>query len=67
MQEVGKTLEILNDIIRYQYSASQSDEGDAIKMGAKAIRILAYDKEHRLDDLSLKLLLDAERRTDEPS
>ncbi|KKN21798.1 hypothetical protein LCGC14_0921780 [marine sediment metagenome] len=62
---VEKTLEILDDIIRYQHSAQQSDQGDAIRMGAKAIRILAFGKSHRLDDLSLKLLLDAERRSNE--
>lgn len=65
MLEVEKHLEILGDLIRYQYSAQESDEGNAVKMGAKAIRILAFDKGHRLDDLSLNLLLNAERRKDE--
>ena len=54
------------DLIMYEYSASHSVTGDALIMSLKALRILAYDPSHRLDDASLKLLLNAERRpTDE--
>ena len=38
------------------------DFKNAVKMGKKAIILLATSEEHRLDDSSLKLLLDAERR-----
>ncbi|GAJ18090.1 unnamed protein product [marine sediment metagenome] len=38
---------------------------EAAKMGTKGLVLLAYSKGHRLDDLSLNLLLDAERKEDE--
>ena len=38
---------------------------EAAQMGAKGLVLLAYSKGHCLNDLSLKLLLDAERKEDE--
>ena len=67
MLDVDKALELLDDLIIYQYSASQSDTGDAVKMGRKAIRILAYAKGHSLSDETLNLLLNTERRQHEQS
>ena len=59
--EIGKAIELLKLLAKPNHAYENQDDRDAIKMGIKALRLLAYEKSHRLDDLSLKLLLDAER------
>ncbi|MBA7589054.1 hypothetical protein ES708_31128 [subsurface metagenome] len=65
--EAGKVVEQLSDYCDRGVVTFSQDFKDAVRIGKKAVLLLAYDTAHRLDDTSLKLLLDVERRSDEPA
>ncbi len=62
--EADKAIEQLSDYCDRGIVTLGDDFKDAVRAGKKAVLLLAYDKTHRLDDTSLKLLLDLERRDD---
>ncbi len=62
--EIGKTIEQLSDYCDRGMVTLDQDFKDAVKMGKKALTLLAYDPAHRLDDASLQLLLGAERKVE---
>ncbi|MBA7520684.1 hypothetical protein ES705_12780 [subsurface metagenome] len=64
--EADKAIEQLSDYCDRGIVTLGDDFKDAVRMGKTAIQLLAYGKGHRLSDENLKLLLDAERRPNEP-
>ncbi len=60
--DIDKTIEQLSDYCDRGMATLDQDFKDAVKMGTKALTLLAYDKAIRLDDASLQLLLGAERK-----
>ena len=59
--EVGKAIELLSDCCDRGMVTFDQDFKDAVKMGKKALILLAYETAHRLDDTSLQLLFGASR------
>ena len=64
--EISKVIELLSDCCDRHAFAIDQDFYEAVRIGKKAVTLLAYDKATRLDDDSLKLLLNAERPRYEP-
>jgi len=60
--EIGKVIELLSDYCDRGMVTLDQDFKNAVKMGKKGLTLLAYDRSHRLDDISLQLLLNAERQ-----
>ena len=43
-----KAVELLGDMVTFRYSARQTDDGDAIKLGIQALRrLMEHRKYHR--------------------
>ena len=59
--DIGKAIELLSDCCDRGVVTFDQDFKDAVKMGKKALTLLAYDKAHRLNDESLQLLFGASR------
>lgn len=62
---VEDAVEQLSDYCDRGVATLGQDFKEAVKMGKKALILLSTSTGHRLDDTSLKLLLDAERRPNE--
>lgn len=60
--DLETAIEILEHDIDDPGSVDIGAVHNAEKMGIKALRLLGYEKAHRLSDESLKLLLNTERR-----
>ena len=63
--DVEKAIELLSDYCDRGCASLGYDFREAVRMGKKALILFNTSKGHRLDDLSLKLLLNAERRDNE--
>jgi len=62
--DIDKSIKRLSDYCDRGSLTLDDDFKAAAEMGKKALTIIAHDKALRWDDLSLQLLLGAERRPD---
>ncbi|MBA7693802.1 hypothetical protein ES703_102391 [subsurface metagenome] len=62
MQDIDKTIELLSDHCDRGATTLDDNFKEAVRMGKQGLQILAHSQGHRLDDLSLQLLLGAERK-----
>lgn len=61
MLEISRAIEKLSDCCDRGMTTFDQDFKEAVRMGKKALKLLAYDTAHRLSDQQLELLLQAER------
>ena len=64
IDDIDKAIKLLSDYCDRGSLTLDDDFKAAVKMGKKALTIIAHNKALRWDDLSLQLLLGAERRPD---
>ncbi|GAH51707.1 unnamed protein product [marine sediment metagenome] len=65
MLEIEKAIEKLSDCCDRGITTLDEDFKDAVRMGKKGLVLLSTSPGHRLDDSTLKFLLNAERRPNE--
>lgn len=62
IMEIGKAIDLLSDYCDRGCATLDADFKEAIRMGKKALTLLAYDRALRLDDETLYLLLGTTRK-----